>query len=118
MAVTLPWYAPRGQDADRHNRTTLERRLVESHEANPASGDGANWHYLITERELRFSLHVFEYPDEAAYRLRVFHYFTDAAGESDELELWRFEDGSFQTSSEAVERGTQLVSDFTASQGG
>ncbi|MFN8558826.1 MAG: hypothetical protein U0531_16305 [Dehalococcoidia bacterium] len=52
----------------------MERRLVESHDT-PSLDDGMppNWHYLITHDGRHFSQHIFHYPEERAYRMRIYH---------------------------------------------
>ena len=90
----------------------MEPRLLEAHEADPARGMTATWHYAVSYEGRRFTLDIYHFPQDAAYRLSLTYYPREnPAHDFPPMDLWTFEDGTFPTPQAALAHGTALIAD-------
>ena len=87
----------------------MERTLLEANGPDPTWETGANWHYRLTIAGHRFTQHIFHYPTEGIYRMRIFYYPPRIEGDYREEELWTFEAGTFAAPEVALEVGATVV---------
>jgi hypothetical protein len=89
----------------------FERTLLEAHPSGLPEFDlPASWHYSIVSARHRFTQHIFHYPDEGGYRMRIFYYPPrPPSGEYLEEELWTFASGLFDTPEEALSFGGDFL---------
>ena len=87
----------------------VERKLLESNESDPKTGNGARWHYSIDHDGQRFAQFVFHHPDQSVYRTRIVHFRAGAGPGYEEDEVWTLQDGKFPTAEAALQLGEAVI---------
>lgn len=87
----------------------MDRTLLEVDGPVRQGKEGASWHYAITHNGEHYTQHVFNVPEDGAYRTRILHYPRIGQEGYGEEELWTFADGSFPTLAEALGCGAEEI---------